>query len=543
MAGATVSVILPFHNAAPFLGEAVESVFAQTYDDWELLLVDDGAADGSSGIARSYAEQDSARVRYLQHEGGTNRGMSASRNLGLAQARGSHVAFLDGDDVWLETKLEEQLAMLAAAPEAAMVFGTIEWWHSWTGRSEDGARDRVTTLPVAGDGIVSGADLIAAVLRMSPATTTPSLVRRDAALQVGGFEEGFAGMYEDQAFFVKLCLEAPILATERCWYRWRKHAASCCEVAVATGTFPWLRRRYLDWVAHALRVRGVTDPGVWNALEDERAKLPPLAGAPEDTSGRRSLRPLRALRDRVGGPRASRARNDDTLPAPDPPVGRVDLGALRRTSPISRHWGYERGQPIDRYYIERFLADHADDIHGRVLEVTDSSYTRRYGGDRVSLADVLDIDPKNPQATFVADLAAADSIPSGIFDCVIVTQTLQLIFEVGAAIRELHRILRPGGVLLATVPGITQIRTDGLPGPWYWSFTASSVERLFGQVFEPGTLEVEAHGNVLAAVAFLHGLAAAELARDELNARDREYQVVITVRATKEREPRGRRSA
>src|SRR5919202_6017246 len=172
MAGATVSVILPVHNAAPFLGEAVESVFAQTYDDWELLLVDDGAADGSSGIARSYAEQDSARVRYLQHEGGTNRGMSASRNLGLAQARGSHVAFLDGDDVWLETKLEEQLAMLAAAPEAAMVFGTIELWHSWTGRSEDGARDRVTTLPVAGDGIVSGADLIAAVLRMSPATTT-----------------------------------------------------------------------------------------------------------------------------------------------------------------------------------------------------------------------------------------------------------------------------------------------------------------------------------------------------------------------------------
>src|SRR6266566_8733383 len=126
-----------FLNAERFIEEAIESVFGQTYDDWELLLVDDGSKDGSTEIARRYAEEHSKRVRYFEHAGHQNRGMSASRNLGIRRSRGEFIGFLDADDVWLPHKLEQQLAILKAYPEAAMVYGPIQWWYSWTGNSDD----------------------------------------------------------------------------------------------------------------------------------------------------------------------------------------------------------------------------------------------------------------------------------------------------------------------------------------------------------------------------------------------------------------------
>jgi len=218
-----------------------------------------------------------------------------------------------------------------------------------------------------------------------------------------------------------------------------------------------------------------------------------------------------------------------------PPVGWVRFGSLRRLTPISRSFGYDRGRPVDRYYIERFLALHASDVRGRVLEIADNTYTRRFGGDRVTQSEVLHAAPGNPQATLVGDLTCADDLPSDSFDCIILTQTLPFIYDVRAAIKTVYRILKPGGVLLATFPGVSHQISRHDMDRWgdYWRFTTLSARRLFEEVFPPSNAEIEAHGNVLVAIASLHGLAAEELRQKELDYRDPDYEVSITVRAVK----------
>ena len=214
-----------------------------------------------------------------------------------------------------------------------------------------------------------------------------------------------------------------------------------------------------------------------------------------------------------------------------PIVGQI---ITRRLEPVSRVFGFDRGTCIDRYYIERFLRAESAAIHGRVLEIAESTYTRRFGGDRVTRSDVLHAVEGNPAATLVADLTRADHVPSNTFDCIICTQTLLVIYDVRAAVRTLYRILKPGGVVLATVPGISQIsRYDMERWGDFWRFTTLSARRLFEEAFGPHNLRIESNGNVLVAVAFLHGLAAHELDEKELNSHDPDYQVLITVRAEK----------
>ena len=220
-----------------------------------------------------------------------------------------------------------------------------------------------------------------------------------------------------------------------------------------------------------------------------------------------------------------------------PLVGWVRFGSLRRLQPVSRVFGFDRGQPIDRYYIEAFLQRHSADIRGRVLEIGDPGYTRKFGGDRVTRSDVLHTVPGNPQATLVGDLATGQGIPEKAFDCMILTQTFLVIYDVQAAIANAHAALKPGGVLLATVPGISQIsRYDMDRWGDYWRLTDASVHRLFGDVFGAENVTIITHGNVLVACAFLHGLAAHELKQEELYYHDPDYQVLITVRAVRMKE-------
>lgn len=207
------------------------------------------------------------------------------------------------------------------------------------------------------------------------------------------------------------------------------------------------------------------------------------------------------------------------------------LGTIRRTSPLSDHWGRERGTPVDRYYIEAFLAAERHLVRGRVLEVMNADYTERFGTG-VERSDVLDVDRANAAATIVADLAAAEEIPSETFDCFILTQTLQYVYDVRAAVEHAHRILRPGGTLLATVPAVSRVARQHLDAE-YWRFTAAACSRLFGEVFEGGSVDVRARGNVLSAVAFLIGMAREELTSRELDVDDPFFPVVVTVRATK----------
>jgi SAM-dependent methyltransferase len=207
------------------------------------------------------------------------------------------------------------------------------------------------------------------------------------------------------------------------------------------------------------------------------------------------------------------------------------LGTIRRTTPLSDHWGRDRGTPVDRYYIERFLAAESEAIRGRVLEVMNADYTERFGA-AVERRDVLDIDPTNAAATIVADLAAADSVPTDSFDCFILTQTLQYIYDLKVAVMHAHRILRPGGTLLCTIPAVSRIARLRLESE-YWRATPAACSRLFGDVFVRGNVAVRSRGNVLAAVAFLVGMAAEELSPRELERDDPFFPLVVTVRATK----------
>jgi SAM-dependent methyltransferase len=202
--------------------------------------------------------------------------------------------------------------------------------------------------------------------------------------------------------------------------------------------------------------------------------------------------------------------------------------------PVSRVFGFDRGKPVDRWYIERFLAEHAADVRGRVLEVAESTYTGWYGGDDVTTSDVLYASAENPDATVVGDLTTGEGIAEAAFDCFICTQTLQVIYDVRAAVAGTRRLLAPGGVLLATLPGISQISREDMRdwGDW-WRFTARSAERLFGEVYGDENIEVKQHGNVHAAAAFLYGLAAEDVDPGALEVVDPDFHLLMTVRAVR----------
>lgn len=214
----------------------------------------------------------------------------------------------------------------------------------------------------------------------------------------------------------------------------------------------------------------------------------------------------------------------------------TDWSVLRQLRPHRREFGRRRGQCIDRFYVEKFLAEHQEVIRGRVGEIGGSVYTQRFGGDKVQQADVLDLNEKNDARTLALDLAQPDQAPEGLFDCIIVTQVLLLIRDYEAAIRSLHKMLKDGGVALVTVPGISPLVTEFLVagvGQDWWRFTGRSAGYAFGRVFGEEHVQVETFGNVLTATAFLHGLVSEELTQAELEYHDDDYEVIIGVAATK----------
>ncbi len=202
--------------------------------------------------------------------------------------------------------------------------------------------------------------------------------------------------------------------------------------------------------------------------------------------------------------------------------------------PVSRLFGSDRGTPIDRYYIESFLQRHVVDIRGRALEVGDASYTRRFGGTQVVRSDVLHAVEGNRNATIVGNLETGQNIPQSAYDCMILTQVLPFLFDLRGAVQTIHRCLRPSGVALATVPGISQIsRYDMDRWGDFWRLTSLSAHRLFTEAFVGGSVEVQTHGNVSAATSFLQGRALHEVDPIDLDYVDPDYQVIITVRAVK----------
>ncbi|MEZ5905051.1 MAG: glycosyltransferase family A protein [Geminicoccaceae bacterium] len=272
----TVSVIIIFLDpGARFLAEAIASVRAQTFDDWELLLVDDGSSDASSELARAAAAAEPDRIRYLEHQGHANRGMSASRNLGVSAARGRYLTFLDADDVYLPDRLLHHVGILDAHPEAALVFGRHQLWFSWQGATLQADRpvrlgfvpERVYAPPAVQVRLLQSAG------RYNPGICTLT-VRRDAALAVGAFEPEFRGCYEDQVFMSKIFLAYPVFVTERVDSLYRQHDASFTATAAESGEYRAglphpTRERYLRWLEAHIEATGKSDPELRQALQRE----------------------------------------------------------------------------------------------------------------------------------------------------------------------------------------------------------------------------------------------------------------------------------
>jgi glycosyltransferase involved in cell wall biosynthesis len=269
-----LSVVVIFLNAERYLEEAVQSVRDQELADWELILVDDGSTDRSTLIAREMADEDD-RIRYVDHPGHENRGMSASRNLGAALTTGPLIAFLDADDVWAPGKLAEQVDLLERMPDVAMVSGATLRWYSWDPASTEADR------AVAPGGFADQrldppeAALTLYPLRERTGPVCEVLVRRSAFEAVSGFEERFRGLYEDQAFYIKVYLRYPIYISSRSWLRYRQHDASHCG-KLSRGD-AWRRRDdFLDWLQELEHVGQLDDPRVSAAVRRRRRQLPYL---------------------------------------------------------------------------------------------------------------------------------------------------------------------------------------------------------------------------------------------------------------------------
>jgi glycosyltransferase involved in cell wall biosynthesis len=270
-----VSAIIIFLDEEKYLSEAIESVCAQNYPNWELLLVDDGSTDGSGAIACAFAERCPQQIRYLTHPGGANRGMSASRNLGLGHARGSMVGFLDGDDAWLPDKLKRQVDLFRDNPAAIIISGASLYWHSWNDeKSEEDRLVRVGELmadlggrscTVEQDRLHAGEELMRALYPLGKGVTPSTsgmLIRRDAIQSIGGFEEKFRGLFEDQVFLAKSYLVGPMFVSSECFDLYRQHDESCCRTTRSTVEAKKLKAQFFSWWASHLSASRFREAGL-----------------------------------------------------------------------------------------------------------------------------------------------------------------------------------------------------------------------------------------------------------------------------------------
>jgi glycosyltransferase involved in cell wall biosynthesis len=266
-----VSIVMIFFNMGSFIEESIVSAICQTYQHWELLLVDDGSTDNSSEIARKYATKYPDKIHYLEHEAHQNQGKSTSRNLGIRHAKGDYICFLDADDVFLPLKLEKQMAIIKSHPEAAMVYGNTLYWHSWTNNPEDDYRDYLPELGLQLNTLIQPPSLLRLLLCGGGAIPCicSFLIERDLVETVGGFEETIQHLYEDQVFLAKIFLTAPIFVEDGYWEKYRQRSDSSWHLSMSSGADEQARSIFLKWLEQYLIIRGFKDPETWRLLQRE----------------------------------------------------------------------------------------------------------------------------------------------------------------------------------------------------------------------------------------------------------------------------------
>ncbi len=271
----TVSVVIPFFNAGRFLEETLASVLGQTFQKFEVILVNDGSTDASSNIACRFAETHSERARLCRHDGGQNRGTSATRNLGLRYARGEWVIFLDADDVWQPHLLDHYVALATRNKVVHVIYGPGKWWKSWPGCDLGHESDYLQDLCVPLNVVVQPPELVKRFLENEQAVPLPSgtLIRRRILTEYGSWEDDFTGMYDDQVLFTKLGLTCQVYATSKNLFWYRQHGDSLCAQAGQKGSAKAERKRFLLWMLTHIQSTVSNETEVRPILERELLRL------------------------------------------------------------------------------------------------------------------------------------------------------------------------------------------------------------------------------------------------------------------------------
>jgi len=531
-----ISVIIPCFNQAKYLEAAVGSIRGQHYDHTEIILVDDGSTDHTPQVASHLG------LKSIRQD---NLGLAAARNTGIRLARGALLVFLDADDLLYPNALVDNLNFFQEHPDCAFVSG------SHTRIDSEG-----NILFTKKDPPVSGKHFLN-LLRGNYIGMHAAVMYRREIFEFAHFDESLLAA-EDYDLYLRITRTFPVAEHTQVIAAYRIHDQNMSadpvfmlhhvqrvlkrvrpllltgeeRIAWKQGKRNWgqyyaeIAYRHLTSAGRITGIRGVAG----NLLQVARHSPVLLVRHGMGKLGRQGRS---ALRGAVPGFLLQSLYRRGYFRYRNPAPGHVLLGDLNRLSPFSRDFGFDRGGPVDRYYIDRFLDQSRNWITGRVLEAGDRHYTTLYGGNRVRVSDVLHVEPGNKEATILADLSSAPQIPANSYDCIILTQTLHLIYDFRSAIGTCHRILRPGGSLLLTVPGISNLSHGGWREQWLYTFTDKSMQRVFTDMFPGGEIEVSTWGNVLTATAFLYGMGIGELDESSLATTDPDYQLIITVKAIK----------
>lgn len=507
-----VCVVITMHDEDPaFLRDALESVLAQTMPAREIIVVDDGSRIDNAEVLRAFPT-----VRVIRQ---ANQGLAAARNTGWRAATSRYVVFLDSDDRLAPHALACNLRRFAAHEDCALVYGAYRYIDREGRRLRDGP-----FTPIGHDAYETM--LLGNAIGMHATV----MYRRECLDAIGGFDSAHRAC-EDYDLYLRLARRFPFASGHEIIAEYRQHARNMSnDSPLMLGAALAVLHEQEAFLGDDPRRRSALAGGLrrWKAFY----------------AGQQLVKMYEAAKDRRWSDVSIESFLRMFLAAPLAMAGAVlrgihfflprrtvDLDSLRRTAPISRHFGYDRGKPVDRHYIETFLSRHASDIRGRVLEVGSDAYTRAFGADRVTQCDVLHVNPAARDATLLGDLQDGGHLDSAAFDCIVLTQTLHLLFDMPAAVATLHRILKPGGVLLVTAPGVSSVDSGEWGGTWMWSLTEASLGRLLTAAFVD--VDVTTYGNVLTAVAMLHGLAENELRAEEYEIVDPQYPVIVAGRARK----------
>lgn len=270
-----VSVIIPFFNRERFLLQSIESILSQSFEDWELLLVDDGSTDSSSSIAAAYVDKYPTKIFLFSHEGKQNLGASKSRNLGITNARGKYITFLDSDDIFYPTALEQELAAFAKSPEADVVCGTLDLWHSWEENKTNSDVDFTINLGLELEKLYEPPALL--IHNLIAGGRKPGInsimMKRDFIDLIKAFEGDFRHVSEDQVFWSKVSLNGKIYVMDACLARYRQHTDSSCSVLIQNGNETQNWEVFLDWLENYLKEKEIEDAKVWNAVKSCRKDI------------------------------------------------------------------------------------------------------------------------------------------------------------------------------------------------------------------------------------------------------------------------------